>query len=162
MSSQKIYDHVLVSLSTLGNNAAIGTVSKIDGARQQGCRIRKLMLAVSAEGRTATEGPLMYGICNLELTAAEIAEAIVADPQGPEDTPASEQVNREIMVLGLLKPNVLLDSGLTLHTEIKYPWKTIPEEQGIQYWVMNRSGGTLTAGSLIKFNAFIYGDWLED
>lgn len=117
---------------------------------------------VSAEGRTATEGPLVYGIASSELTAAEIAEAITADPQGPDDVPDSEQVTREVFIIGEFKPNVLLDSGLTMMTRIHYPWKEVNEEQGLVYFVMNRSGGALTTGSLIKFTGFILGEWLSD
>ncbi len=55
-----------LALSTLASLDAIAQAFKVDASRQQGFRIAKLRLAVVLEGKTATEGPILWGVaCNM-------------------------------------------------------------------------------------------------
>ena len=120
MTQVRIYDHVLVSPSTLANNAVAVASSKIDGAQENRIKITKMSMSVSATLRTTGEGPLQFGIANSDLTAAEIAEVLTSDPQSPNDTIEVEHSMREVFLMGMLKPNILLDSEWN-GRNVRYP-----------------------------------------
>ncbi len=76
----------LLQLSTLAAATAITAVTKVDAGRSLGFRVAKLNIAATVEGKTAGEGGIMWGLA-ANMTAVEIAEALVADPQASSDNP---------------------------------------------------------------------------
>ncbi len=162
------YDDVTINLSTLAAGAAIKGNLKIDASREQGIRMQKMKAAMSWNGLTDAEGPLMVGLCNSDLSPTEIAECIAADPQKELDTPATEQVMREVFpiwFIGLFTttkepPVHEVDAGML--REIRYPWKEVIEGNGLSWFVMNLGGGALTTGVGVHFFSVTIGEWRDD
>ncbi len=151
-----------VALSTLANLTAISVATLIDTSRLQGMRLKQLKAAVSYKGKTVGEGPLMYGLCSQDLTNAEIAEALIADPQQIQDEPANEQGNRKVFPLGVIEAGLAADEANQPLRDVRYPWKMIEESQGIKFWVFNIDGNALTTGTEVTFTAAVVGEWLND
>ncbi len=157
---QYINDNVIVA--NLATTKVQGQAIAIDGSRTQGVRIKKMMGAVTWEGKTTIEGPLLYGIATIDLSNAEIEEALEADPQGENDQPASDQGNRQVFPLGLIPASVLISAAHTQHyRRWNWPWKTIPEGSGLKFWVQNLDSATLTTGTLVNFSCVIVQEWLR-
>lgn len=163
MTKVVVYDDVSQALSTLATGAVIGTTLKCDGARNRGVMIEKFIGSVVASGGTAGEGPLRYGLAKSDLTNAEIAEALTADPQDEGDTPAAEQSNRSVLAIGVLPVFGAVDEfDAHKYTDLHWPWKRMPEHEGIKFWVQNLDAGTLTTGVLVEFQSVMVSRWLDD
>ncbi len=128
----------------------------------RGVRMRKYRYAVTHSGGTDGDGPFWYGLCGKNLTVAELDEAIDADPNWEEDTPAFEQVQRHVVVLGSIGQNA--DEAQEAIT----PWRTgrwywdNPENEGIQFFVRNQDTAALQTGMVVKFQALFMGEWLRE
>lgn len=153
---------VEVALGTLANLTVTGATTQIDASRDNGMRIKQLKAAVSFKGKTAGEGPLIAGLCAQDLTNAEIAEALVADPQKTVDTPSSEQGNRRVFPIWNIGPGLVADDSITELKEVHYPWKMIGEDEGLKFFVMNNDGSSLTTGTTMTLFAAVVGEWLRD
>ncbi len=162
MTAMKVYDDVSMSLGTLASGAVIKGATKIDAAREQGTILKKIMAQCSVNGKTAGEGPLIVGLCNVDLSTVEIAEALAADPQKGLDTPASEQVEREIMIVWMVGRGITSDAEITPFREVKYPWKEVIEGNGLAWFVMNAGASGLTDSSFVSVFSFIHGEWMRD
>ncbi len=123
-------------------------------------RIKKMKYSVAYKDKTASEGPLLLGLASVDLSNAEIAEALVADPQSPRDQPASEQANRQVFPLALLPASV---EAATQEVQplrgVRYPWKRILEGNGLKYFIQNLDGSTLTTGTLVTVFTSVVGTW---
>ncbi len=122
--------------------------------------MKKLKAAFLLTGVTGDEGPIMFGFAT-ELTAVEIAEALLADPQFMDDVPASERGNRKIMLVGMFGVSTQIEMNQMLRT-IRYPWKLVPEGQTLKWWVANFSGATLTTGAVAHMNGVAVTEWERD
>ncbi len=163
MTQQRIYIDDVIGLGTLGAGLVLKTATKVDATRENGIRIQKLMAAMTFAGKTATEGPIIVGLCSTDLSTTEIAEAIDADPQKPDDTPASEQVMRQVMPIWVIGTNDTASlAGPYRYEEIPYPWKEVAEGDGLTWFAMNEDGSALTTGMTIEIQGFLVGEWLND
>ncbi len=156
-----MYDHVELTLSTLAALTAIKSDLKLDGGQDQGVRIKKILYSVAFRGKTAAEGPLWYGLCAKDVSLAELAETLLADPQSDRDVPASEQVDRRVVMLGSIGSSDGNRDGPGTLQRGKWFW-LVREHEGIQFWVFNRDGGALTTGATVEWSSFISGEWQND
>ncbi len=154
-------------LSTLGSLDVVNADFKIDASRGSGFRIAKTRLAATLKGKTATEGPILWGLaCN--LAAAELEEAIEADPQTSVDDEKRGE-GTWIKMLGLIGINMTAgaltgngggNDGAASFMDIVINWSVI-EGQAFTLWAYNL-GAALTTGSIIQFTAENMGVWLRD
>ncbi len=159
---QKIYLSKEVALSTLASGAAIIVNTKIDSSRSQGATLDKLWMPdPSWEGKTAGEGPLLWGIA-WELTAILIAEAINSDPQDEDDSVEVEESTRKVVILGAIPAGGVADINPSSYKRRKIPWKEVPEGATLKFFVFNADAAALTTGTIVKFNGFAVTRWRDD
>ncbi len=165
------YDETTITLSTLAVDSVLKGLMKIDASREQGVRLKKVMATCSRFLPQSGNGPLWVGLANSDLSQAEIAEAIVADPQHGSGVPGQERTMREVMLIWVI-PRAHVDGddasraqnqneAMRLRT-IPYPWKKSIEGTGLAWWVMNRGGGVLTTGEVVNISSFMMGERLDD
>ncbi len=178
MAQKKKFDGAIIrevetiALATLADQAAIGfSVLTLS----EDFRILKSELAagiVNLDDEENTPG-LVLGIANGELSATEIAQALVA--QGPvdrNDRLAKERADRWVKVLSQAEPvNVGPVSGRTTHDAIfknenggpvlvsKDRW-TYSDPEGWQFFIFNNTGSALATGATARLLATHYGVWV--
>ncbi len=155
-----------IALSTLGSGAAI----KLSGliALTEDFRLLKSEILADISGLTGGEADqLVLGMCNNELSNAEIAECIVAGgPVDRNDRLAQERAERWVKLLGKM---VLTDSSGTqgyFRSEtggpliiVKPRW-TFSDPEGWAYFIFNNGAAALTTGATARVLATNYGLWM--
>ncbi len=153
-----------VALATLANNTALKLTGGI--TLTEDFRMLKSEITCLVRGLTSTEGEgLLLGICNGELTAAEIAEAIVVDGPGDRnDRVAQERAERAVWIVasldmlgGSTQANFKGQQGSTL-IEWKKRW-TFSDPEGWDFFIFNM-GLALTTGANVNLRATNYGVWV--
>lgn len=159
---QIVHGRSQMGLSTLASGSVIEGTTKIDAAREQGVKITKLMAACDFTNKTSDEGPLVVGYAIGNMTAAEIAEALAADPQLNDDDVASEQANRKVVPVWYIaeQPSDNEDAVMKLE-EISVPWD-IAEGEAFTWWTLNNGPDTLTTGTIVNVWTTLVGEWLRD
>ncbi len=148
-----------VALGALATLSVAGTATIIDAARLQGMRIKKAKVGVTFKDKTAGEGPLLVGMASVDLSNAEIAEALVADPQSARDSPANERANRQIYPIAMLPAGLAHAEEVQYLRTLRYPWKRIMEGNGLKMFVFNMDTATLTTGCVVNFVIPVVGNW---
>ncbi len=112
---------------------------------------------MAARDFTAGEGPVIVGVAHSDYTAAEIEECLEAQGAWDQsDLVLREQARRKVRTIGTFA-NVV--SGETLNDgkemKVKLGWMA---EVGmtLQFWVWNKSGGTLTTGGVFATQGRVY------
>ncbi len=146
-----------VTLSTLAAQDLISDV--ITGTADDGMWLVSADLTVALENNTPGEGPYVVGLSKADYTSAEVEEWFESNASWDRsDMIANEQAKRKCRMIGtfpgLLGEEVLNDGK---PIRVKLGWKVEPGEVGIRYWVFNDSAQTLTTGTLVKFQGFVYG-----
>ncbi len=109
---------------------------------------------------TGGQGPVEVGVAHGDYTIAEVKEYLDVDMSDPGNLIAKEQNRRLIRRAGIF--NVLsgaesLFDGQAKRLPLKF---VINEGSPFNMWLMNRSGGTLTTGMLIRVSGTVFGRWL--
>ncbi len=115
--------------------------------------------AWALDGFTATEGPLSVGWAHGDLTVAEVAEAIDASVTDPDDIIARERARRPVRKVGTfagLSSDEVLFDGRQERRAVRF---SVGDGHSLNAYVVNRSGGNLTTGSVIRLSGVIYGRW---
>ncbi len=160
------YEHDgVLTLGALAGNKPSVQATKIDASRLNGFRLAKLRIAASVVGKTATEGPIAWGIaCNLD--ADQIESIIEADPQASvedDDHGAGEWIK----TLGLIplkaveEPLTGPSGAVAAMDDHKVNWSII-EGKDFTVWAYNMQSTALTTGTLIHFFCEFFGVWLRD
>ncbi len=135
----------------------------MDQSREQGIRVKDMWLHVGWNGKSTSEGPIVYGLGVDLISVAELKIALEADPQGHGDTVEMQKTTMKVMVLGIIPEAAGNDvdqfSGMR---KIRFPWKTIDEGSNLQTWVFNRGSGALTTGGTVNFEFVLNSEWLHD
>ncbi len=162
MAGRQQVQHLVdaIAMGTLANVTAIIGNTNMDSTRNQGVRIKQFKAAFHLTGNTAGEGPIVFGLCT-ELTAVEVAECMNADPQGIEDTDASDKANRKVFPIGIFNSSANDNDHHELE-EVKYPWKELPEGATLKWFVFNVSGAALTTGAIGTMTAAVVQEWMRD
>ncbi len=160
-----VYDQGNLVLSTLGALTAITDATKVDAARLQGINIRKLKVAMVWRGKTAGEGPISYGLA-VDMSAAEIKEAMAADPQNAGDPGASEEANRRIYPWGFIAPDTLVEQGYNggpnFITLPDFPKWSVIEGKALFVYAFNHQASALTSGLVLNWFLRLTYDWRAD
>ncbi len=160
-------DNVTLTLSTLGATTVIATNSKIDSSRASGFRIIKSKIFAQFTGKTAAEGPVMFGVA-IGYTAAEVEAILEQDPQSR--VAAIEKGKGYIEPIGMVPLEAVAGpvtgptGGSGAHAgmfETTPNW-SCPEGASLSYWAYNMGSGALTTGTLFRVFAQHYGVWLRD
>ncbi len=159
-----------IDLTTLGAAAAIFDTTKIDGSRAQGFYLIWVKIAGFFSGKTATEGPIIYGIaCNLDATKLKaILEDDLQNRQDPTSTgPGSWYLPICEIGVDAVEGNINGDvSSTNVQATSEYKkyavkW-TIPEGDNFSQWAFNKGSGALTTGMKINASMQFFGSWLRD
>lgn len=159
MGNQQVqHQNVTLDAGALVTQTVVSQSLNIDAGRISGVRIKKWMASFNHRGFANGEGPVMFGF-STDLSAAEIAEALVADPQGTGDAPATERANRKVFPIGITPS--FLSSEIEYQREIHWPWKEMKEGTGLQFWLFNTGAATLTTGgSVTVVNSWVT-EWFD-
>ncbi len=165
--SVNLFTDEIHTLGTLGGRTADVEVTHVDATRENGLAIRKVKHALtSVTGKTAGDGPLLYGL-SVNLTAAEVAECIDADPQQHEDPGSQEQSNQKVYFISAITQEMSAlsatpDEPTRFRTLRDFPSWHVQEGQNLSSWVFNLKSSALTTGTIIKSSYWINGTWLRD
>ncbi len=145
-----------VNLGALANNAAIvGNLTTFtDDFWGQSAD-----LSWTTSNATVGEGPLLVGLCSSDLTAAQVAEAILATPDSRSDIVAREQARRPVRRVGkftVLNTHEVLADGKNIRTPVKMYFA---EATQMNIFVFNASGSTLTTANFVHAYGMLYGEW---
>ncbi len=111
-------------------------------------------------GHTAGEGPITVGYAHGDYTVTEIAEANDVTLTGPGLKIEQEHARRLVRKVGSfrgLETNEELNHGDQIRTGFKF---TIEDGKKVEIWAQNRSGATLTTGTVVEVEGIAYGRWL--
>lgn len=163
MSVMKSYEDIELALSTLAAGTSIKTSLKIDASREQGCRIKDIRYGLTFTAKPSL-GPILVGLCDSNLTVAELDECLDSDPQSDLSVPGQADSMRKVVPLALIPKVASGDDGNMLFYEqrrAKWYWDVL-EGSGIQLFARNMDDTALTGATLIDFSAVITGTWLLD
>ncbi len=161
---QKVYSFATITLGTLAAGTAIVGATRLDGSREQGCKMRDIFGKFTWEGKTVGDGPVYYGLAPSSMTTALIAQVFNADPQSIFDETSTEEAMRRLIVVGEMPLNQAAAINEDDHWH-KIMWPTswdFPEGEGLNIFVFNREGGALASGALLHFDGMFNTTWLED
>lgn len=144
-------------LSTLASDAVkLSTAPTLS----QDVLIHSLDQIISVRDLTPGEGPLEFGVADATLTVTEIAEALDASPAHANDVPAVEHAKRKVRTIGQfsgLAESETYNDGRP--RRVKLNWFVNAGQSFPVMWVRNRSGATLTTGSIVEMNNKFYATW---
>lgn len=152
------------TLGALGANDAIAQATKIDATRLNGFRVSKVRISAVVRAKTASEGPISWGLL-ANYSAAELEAAIEADPQSSTDDNVRGD-GQWLTHLGLIGQEIvaapLTGGGLVAQPiEVMPNWSVI-EGKNFSIWAHNQDGSALTAGTIINAFCEFFGVWLRD
>ncbi len=145
-----------LALSTLANNTVLqGTLWDI----ADDAYLISADLTVSGLNMTATEGPISVGVSSNSLNAAQVLEALEASPTNRGDRVAIEQAGRpvrEIADLSGVGTEEVANDGKPIRVKLRMPMNSA---QILEIFARNKSGATLTTGTVVRVDGKIYGRW---
>lgn len=159
----------VLAIGALAANDAVNGQTKIDSTRLNGFRIAKVKIVATLRGKTASEGPLLWGLC-CNMNAAELEAAIEADPQSSvADNDKGE--GQWLSILGMIPFGMTAGpltstggaiAGAAAHMDDhKVNWSVI-EGKTFDLFVYNMEGSAVTTGGIIEAAMEIFGVWLRD
>ncbi len=155
-----------IAVGALGAETAILFNTKIDVSRLQGCNPRKIEWSFEWNGKTANQGPLIFGV--IELVVAEMKEWWQADPQHDGDFGSVERSQRHVKILGYIgKLNTAGGDGTAgtgnttpagVH-HATWPGWDIVEGEFLDFFVMNIGLSSVSSGIVGDGFINLRGDW---
>ncbi len=109
----------------------------------------------------AAEAPLQFGFCHGDLSVAELGEALDVALLGKGGIVENERLSRPVRQSGYFQvtgPSSVFNNGNMKRTPIRFK-KALGVGQSLDFWVMNRTGNTLTTGAVMEINGLLYGRW---
>lgn len=147
-------------IATLGAVIAAGAVSAPIGDYQNGLdedfRILKVEGAIAVDGLAAGE-MAVFCLADGALTAAEIAECLVASPDGPNDVPAIEHSHRPVFPVATLWGSSDETNLRSFEKTVRWTFSDDEAWQWVLYNPGNVHAGALTYVMWTK----IYGVWVK-
>ncbi len=154
MTKHMTFDTATLTISTLAADAAQTTGTKIDAARLQGTRIHRLEYIIDWRAKTVDDGPLFIGFHRASISAAEVAEFYLADPQSSLDVPAIDQARFDVYPAQMIPRKATAGPGLTNDAIVdwkvlNWPWKNLPEDDALNVHAFNAGNGAFTTGAFV-------------
>ncbi len=162
-----LHQNITLTLGALGASTAILAATKVDAARLNRIKLRKLKRAWSAQGKTTNQGPVLLGF-SVGLTAAQIAAALTADPQSREDDTEASSSSLKVWPDAVLSRaftgmQATPDSVIGYDEAADFPSWTIPEGSSLDIWGFNlNTSTTLTTGTSVRCVMTLVDTWMRD
>ncbi len=106
---------------------------------------------------TAGEGPLVVGVAHSDYTAAEIEEALEATTSwNQKNKIEQERRRRKVRRIGQFagdSTEEVLNDGKPIRVKLGFK---IEEGETLSQWIWNRSGGSLTTGSVLIMSGNLF------
>jgi len=161
-----IRDHDIVTLGTLATLAALKQDNPL--AITEDFRMLKASIFASLSDASLVEGdgPLIIGICDDELTAAEIAECMTASgPLDPSDNLRNERAMRPVFPLAQMSFLPLNAGG---HSAVKWEEPIVSKQawtysnaNGWAIFIFNAGDSGLTTGGIVTIDSTFFGVWVK-
>lgn len=147
------------TLLTLGDGSttAIGVLSSVFG---RDAYVISCDGYWTIKGLTDGDGPLEAGFVHSDLSAAELVEALSAEPTSPGEIIEREQANRPVRFAGMFSgigTNEVLNNGKFLRTKINM---TLDAGQNVNFYIANLAGKSLETGASVRLIGRLYVRWL--
>lgn len=146
--------------ATLGAAIGAGACSAAIGDYQNGLdedfRILKVEGAMAVTGLAAGEMAVLC-LADGALTAAEIAEALTASPDGPNDVPAIEYSHRPVFPVATLWGNDQSTNLINFEKSVRW---TFSDDEAWQ-WVLFNPGNAHAGALTYVMWAKHYGVWVK-
>lgn len=164
-----IYEHTTHTTGAVpaGDTTTINSV--IDSAKTEGFRITKIEGTIGVVDVTGgSEGnPYTLYYHQLGISAAEVEEALEADPSSSQDVPNVEKAKRFIHMWPGAAPGTgglfrNADGGFFFSVTPKGGGISLREGTGMGWTVANPAGGATLPSATWTFNLKYYGVWLRD
>ncbi len=148
---------VQLALSTLGNDTAleVGCIP----ALQQDFDVISTDLIAALREQTAGEGPIEFGLAASDYTVAEIVEALDATPLrqvSVEMERSKRRVRSYGQFAGLVTEETMNDGNPVRR---KMFLRVAAGMTTANVFVVNRSGSTLTTGTILEISGTHWGRW---
>ncbi len=161
-TGQIIHDHIVNSgIGTLAQDTAaivssiaIGNTAGMD----QPFRILKTEYHLSWDGKTAGEGPIIFGM-SAGLTAAQLAEAVLSTPTDTSDKDEGSDANKPVWVLEVAQRTPTASKVDGRMKSFNPKW-TVQHEQDLNWFAMNLDSA-LTTGTTFTVVAKHYGLFIK-
>lgn len=154
------------ALGTLSSNTALIIANDFTTAFTKGALLKNFECFVAWRAATSGEGPILMGLCNGDLTVAEITSAIADNSLDPFD---HTNMLASAEKLGVYWETFFIvdrmeENGSAHHKVSLGGGKGIPvgEEKGFQLFAISLDGGSLTTGSSLRGMYRVQGVWLGD
>ncbi len=158
---QTIWDAKEIDLNTVAVGSAKIVASKIDGSREQGCKLHSLRAGVNVFAESTARGPLYWGY-SIDMSVADIIAAFAADPQGQKDVELMMEANRKMVVLGQI-PYTDADNSQDYEFKPRVcpSWEVL-EGSTINWFVHVPTQGVEVNAGTFEVLARWATEWLED
>ncbi len=148
-----------ITLSTLADNTAVNG-GMLGGNLTEDYFAFSQRAVWTLRNHTAGEGPISVGIAHGDYTAAEIVAYLSLSLLGPANKTQQEISRRLIRTVGVFD-GLNTEESLNDGKPIKTPMKWV-EDDGHDFiaWAFNRSGASLTTGTVLDIQGKYFGKWL--
>ncbi len=152
-----LYDVLNVQPGALGTKDVVLSAGQFTGNLDEDFRIVKMEMYAAWNSQAAGD-ILMFGVCNGDLTAAQVEECIEAVPADIDDVPANEFTMRAVFPLAIFHDNFAGTPVAAIEKTLRWTFKN-PE--GWTYWVYNPDSAIpVTTGGKLNVFIKIYGVWV--
>ncbi len=113
----------------------------------------------SLKGNTAGEGPRTVGIAHNDYSVTEVSEALQVELVDPSNLITKERIGRLVRTIGSFPANAVdegLNDGKPIRVKLGF---MVHEDHGLAVYHHNKTGATITTGSLLSFIGTLYGRW---
>ena len=148
---------IAITLSTLADDTVI--VQGTETVLTQDFWVTSVKWFASLRDNTSGQDPIYFGIALAEYTVAEILEALKAAPTSAHDVPAVEHATRYVRNLGIFVQKDTASAATSLRGKAKLNIRVPAGKALPSFWAWNRSGASLTTGSIIQVEATYFGQW---
>ncbi len=157
--------NVSISLGALAAVDIAGTSSRLDAAQLDGYWIKQLRIAAAFAGKTAGEGPILWGYAlNFENLQA-IEDYFEDDPQD-SGAPVLRGDDDLVRICGMISEEKTAGNALDgvpfIEESLGSRGWTKRVDRPMHWWAYNLNGGALTTGMNLKVAAQFLGRWTRD
>ncbi len=156
---RKSYKGRITNTLTVGALApAVVKEATIGSALESEIYISSCKFTWSRKDGTAGEGPIICGVADIDLSAAEIEECLEASTSfSVNDRIAREQATRPVRIVGTFNGATAfetLNDGNPIFTRCGF--HAVDGDAPMQIWAYNKDSATLTTGSFLVVVGDVY------
>ncbi len=147
-----------ITLGTLTNNTVL--LGSLLGTLVEDLFVMSADLQWTIRNATVAEKPITVGLAHGDYDITEVLEHLDVEFLGPGNKIEQEQARRLIRRVGVFaipRADDSLNNGVPIKTPCKF---VVQNPQTLNAYVVNRTGATLTTGSIIQIFGTVYGKWI--